>query len=261
MSAQTLAQTVVVPRRGAWHTERIGRVFLLGAGAVVPSSIALSIHDAEASASHAQAVLGGLLLPLAPLALGLALLRQRRELASWLLLAGVPAAIGLAAWARGRVLVDPWLALLMAVTMLAFVVESARLLSLTESAPMAQVTTPSREVPARLRRRNVVYVWMAFVAAAGFVVPSLVALAAPAKSRLLSMAVSTLLGVVACRAFVIDLLSRHLQGDEPLRDALAQLRRHARRGRPSFIFYVASLAALVAMVLFAARGMLAKAAS
>ncbi len=255
MALGTLEETVVVARRSPpqapWQGERVARVALLGAAAVVLSVIAGASSEKE----HPAAAILVLLLPTIPLAVGMASIRGNRALASALLLGAVPAALGFAALLRGGIAVDPWLTMMWASTLLAFVVQAAQLLAAADGA-LATGRNAAQEIATRLHRRDLIYTCMQLVTVAAFVVPLLVALLAPTRHRLISTAVATLLGVIACRAFLIDLFARHLQGDEPLRETLSQLRRHARRGRPSWVFYVASAAALVAMVLFASRGLL-----
>jgi len=180
------------------------------------------------------------------------LARLGRKYAPWLILGGLPCLLALGAPFRAARPVDGIVFWLQAATLVGFIVEAARLTADRERplAPAQLGAAASRE---RLRRRERLYRNLLWVAGLAFVLPLAHALSGGVASPRLAVAVAGLLGALACRAFLIDPLERHLQHDPALVQTLGRLRRHARRGRPGLVFYGAATVALVGMVLLVSR--------
>ena len=235
------------------------RVALLGAGVIVLSAIASTRVDTD----HPVSLLGWMWLqaPIVPLAIGLLVTAYHRTLASLLLLAGVPGALAAVAMSHPVLVVDLWLSLMWCATLLGYVAAAARLLSVTDGALTSASFHTKHDALPRLTRRVRIYSAIEAATVLAFVVPIVVGMLSPPKTRLVTVSVAALLAVATCRGFLIDLLARHLQGDAGMRSALSRLKRHARRGRPARGFYAAAIVALLGMALFAARGLLWKATS
>jgi hypothetical protein len=230
------------------------RTALLGVGLCGLAGVATLDPGAGADRPAARALPLALavLLPLAVLLYALS--RRGTARRAPLLLFGVPTALALGALARPGVPLEPIVFFALVLTLVAYVASAARLVG----EPVAGHATArgSEHTPPRLLRRLRVYRVLVACAGLAFVVPIGVAVldsAGGATQPLLTLSVGGLLGAVACRAFLVDALERHLQRDPALVGALARLRRHARRGRPARLFYAAAAIALVGMALFAAR--------
>lgn len=176
------------------------------------------------------------------------------------LLFGVPCAVGVAAMFRPSVPIDPIVFALTLVVLIAYLVVAARHLQ-SPASPDAELLPRTAEPDSpRIRRRLRLYRVLQLAAALAFALPLAVAIGqianGGASQPLLLVAAAGMLGALACRAFLIDALERHLQRDPALSRSLSRLRRHARKGRPAPLFYVAAGLALTGMVLFASRHVL-----
>jgi hypothetical protein len=226
--------------------ERFLRVALLGCGAMLLGALSFG----PGSSGHGLLRDALVLAPLVPLLVGLREVRRHGRADGWLLF-GVPASLALGQpYAPARV--DPIFFCTWAAVLVAYLVQAARLLA---AAPRAGVTVRrgrAAEGAVRLRHRARTYdalLALCVIAFALLVERALTTGGAP----LPAMATAGLLAILACRAFLLDPLDRHLQRDPALEQSLARLRRHARRGRPSRTFYAVAAAALVAMTLFVLR--------
>lgn len=231
-------------------------VALLGVALAAVAGIAGTTGE---GASRVAALCAGTLL-LLPLAIGLRALRRGNprsvRAGEVLLLAGVPIALALGGLLRPAAPLDPVVLLVETALLLGYlaVVAHAHAPAAGRVEQLPQVPAP---LPPRYRRRLRVYRTIEVLAALAFALPLGVAIREGATGsatppRIL-FAAAGLLGALACRAFLIDALDRHLQGDPALGARLAHLRRHARQGRPAPAFYVAAVIALLAMGLYAAR--------
>ncbi len=250
----------VLPVPGALvlPAERLGRVTLLGLGLCLLGGVAA--FGGGDGMLHQRALGGALIaagLPLVPLALGLRLGAAHRR-TPLLFLFGVPLAVGLGALLRPGVQPSAVVFWVIAVTLLSFLLESARLFAPgeTPALPVAPSGGTAKPVPSRVLRRVRMYRVLQVAAALAFAIPLGIALA-ESGPPLFAVATAGLLGAVASRAFFIDPLDRHLQRDPALEVGLARLRRHARKGRPARVFYVAAGFALLGMILFVSRRYLA----
>jgi hypothetical protein len=233
------------------------RTLLIGGGLCALSAVATIDPGAT---DHPAASVAGLLLgaglPFAVLAAG-ASTRFAGERGP-LLLFGVPAAVGAASLARPSVPLEPVVFAAFALTLLAYVVSAARWLA-QPTEPTTTTPRAGEPTPARLVRRVRVYRVLKWMSALVFAVPlgmAVIGVAGGATQPLLSVSLAGLLGALACRAFIVDALERHLQRDPALVASLSRLRRHARRGRPGRLFYLAALIALIGMTLYATRQLL-----
>jgi hypothetical protein len=271
------------------------RLLVVGVALAALAGISATTSSAE-SETHRLAALLALLLPLPPLfygayllkggtfprlSSGLAALRaqgsspsphraflaraslsERSSRAAWLLLLGVPAALALGAVMHPAAPLDPIVFGVAALLLVAYLVLAARALAGANATPSHAVTLdrPPEPVPARFHRRLRLYRVVQLGAALAFAVPLGVAALEVASGSvtqpLVLFSVAGLLGALACRAFYVDTLERHLQRDPQLARSLERLRRHARKGRPAPLFYAAAVIALIAMALFASRRLL-----
>lgn len=232
--------------------ERFLQVALLGGGLTLMSGVTLlGQRPAERSALVGACLV---LLPLLPLLWALANLDARRHAASVALLLLVPASLvfGLIV---GPPRVDPIVFSVRAAILVGYLVQSARLLATPMGPAPIVIVNPLPAVRERLLRRNRFYAVFVALTVLAFVVPLQRALTAGGPA-LPAFAAAGLLAVLACRAFLVDPLDRHLQRDPALEDALARLRRHARRGRPAPSFYLVAVVALAAMAVLVLRARL-----
>jgi hypothetical protein len=246
-------QAVVIP----------GRQRLLVVGIALSALAAISATTSVAeSETHLTAALLAFVLPLLPLCYGAHALRARPARAEWLLLLGVPAALAVAAVAHPAAPLDPIVFGVAALLLVAYLVLAARALARVNAKPSDMVTLdrPAEPVPPRFHRRLRIYRVVQVGAALAFAVPLTIAAievaSGSATQPLVLFSVAGFLGALACRAFYVDVLERHLQRDPQLARSLERLRRHARKGRPAPLFYAAAVIALVAMALFASRRLL-----
>lgn len=241
--------TEMVPTR-----ERFLQVALLGGGLTLLSGVTVFGPRETALPFGASPQVALVLLPLVPLLGSLARLDMSRGAASVGLLVGVPVALVLGL-VTSPARIDPIVFIVRAATLVAYLVQSARLLAAPVGPMPVLVVNPLPAVRERLLGRNRFYGVFVALAVVAFLLPLSQAIAAGASS-LPVFAAAALLGVLACRAFLVDPLDRHLQRDPALEDALARLRRSARRGGPARMFYLVALVAVGAMVLLVLRARL-----
>jgi hypothetical protein len=239
-------------------TSRGSRDRTLLVGLALAALTGIASIDAEAAREGGSAwwTLFVLLLPIVPLAIGL--FRAPTARAPWLL-GGVPAMVALGALLRPRVAPEPIVFIVLAGTLLGYVVLAARLCTAPSSSASRTLARPADAIAPRVRRRLRMYRVFTWCAALAFAVPlgvAILALPGGPPQPLVLVAVAGLLGTIACRAFLIDALDRHLQRDPQLVAHVHRLRRHARHGRPAPLFYAAALVALAGMTLFASRHLL-----
>jgi hypothetical protein len=234
------------------------RLLVVGVALAALAGISATTSVAETETHRIAAALA-LVLPLLPLFYGAHLLSTRAVHAEWLLLLGVPAALALGAAAHPAAPLDPVVFGVAAILLVAYLVLAARALAsaTTRAADVVTLDRPAEPIPPRFHRRLRIYRLVQLGAALAFVVPLAVAAvevgSGSSTQPLVLFSVAGLLGALACRAFYVDVLERHLQRDPQLARSLERLRRHARRGRPAPMFYAAAVIALVAMALFASR--------